>query len=323
MNNKNKIKILDNEIEIDILNEILPYFENDSYTKITEEKLIAKSPFREDNRPSFFINLSGEYVGVWKDSGAEITDNHSTGNFPKLLAYLRNESYHETCDYLIYNYSINPYDRLELPNINIKANINKTLEYKVNVGDYSYLNKRGISKEVAKFCYVTDTCHKISIHWINRLNEVIAIKYRDKDIKRFSYEKGGRNLSENLYNINLIEKYRNSNLNIDSIWITEGEIDALTVIENNINNIGIAIGGAYFSDKQAELISYTGIDKIVIATDNDLQGKSVKKLITKKLYKYHSLYEIDLGDCKDVNEYFLKYKDLPNPILITIPLLKF
>src|SRR5690625_1876617 len=71
----------------------------------THDRLIASSPFRYETRPSFFVTLdpSSEYYGCWGDSGA-VDDEWQSGNFTKLLSFLRAETYEETEEYLRYTY---------------------------------------------------------------------------------------------------------------------------------------------------------------------------------------------------------------------------
>src|SRR5690625_7911436 len=79
------IKIRGQDLLIDIEEELSAYqFDN---ARWQADKLIANSPFRDESRPSFFVNLSGEFAGTWADSGA-INDDMASGNFAKLIALL-------------------------------------------------------------------------------------------------------------------------------------------------------------------------------------------------------------------------------------------
>src|SRR5690606_643145 len=71
----------------------------------TSDKLLAASPFRYDGHPSFFVNLTGEYAGTWADLGAYDAE-WASGNFVKLLAFLRQETYEETEEYLLEMYGV-------------------------------------------------------------------------------------------------------------------------------------------------------------------------------------------------------------------------
>src|SRR5699024_5067221 len=81
------IRIGDRHIDVDILEELEQYeWEN---ARWTDTKLIASSPFRNDSAPSFYVDISGSYAGVFGDSGA-YDSYYESGTLPKLLAYLRN-----------------------------------------------------------------------------------------------------------------------------------------------------------------------------------------------------------------------------------------
>ena len=95
------IRVGDRQIDVDIREE-LDQFEWYS-AKWTDDKLIASSPFRDDTAPSFYIDLEGEYAGIFGDSGA-YDSYYESGTLPKLLAYLRNESYEDAVDYLLSKY---------------------------------------------------------------------------------------------------------------------------------------------------------------------------------------------------------------------------
>src|SRR5699024_9515664 len=66
-------------------------------------KLVASSPCRADQAPSFFVNLSGEYARTWGDGGSS-DDQYSRGNFGALTAYLRGVGYEEAEEYLLEKY---------------------------------------------------------------------------------------------------------------------------------------------------------------------------------------------------------------------------
>src|SRR5690625_6287102 len=87
----NIITVSGKQVEVDIEGELRRYPWHKE--RWTSEKLIACSPFRDDNTPSFFVNLSGEYAGTWGDSGA-YEDEYRSGNFVKLLGFLRRSEEH-------------------------------------------------------------------------------------------------------------------------------------------------------------------------------------------------------------------------------------
>lgn len=92
------------------------------------------------------------------------------------------------------------------------------------------------------------------------------------------------------------------------VIITEGEIDALTFIENGFNNVISVPNGA---NKNLEYLDncidlFKAIDKIYIATDQDTKGIELKDELIRRLGA-EKCYIVSFKDCKDANEYFLKY----------------
>src|SRR5690625_8050482 len=92
------INVKGKQVDVDIAEELATYsWENERWTS---DKLVASAPFRDDNAPSFFVNLSGEYAGTWGDSGS-IDEQYSRGNFAALIAYLSGIGYEEAEEYML------------------------------------------------------------------------------------------------------------------------------------------------------------------------------------------------------------------------------
>lgn len=298
------------KLAVDLYEELQPYFDGHK-VRWTEDKLSAPSPFRNDRSPSFFVNLINlpdkEIAGSWIDSGSSEGDYYRSGRLEKLLAYLRNESEEETNLYLMEKYGVKDYDKLTL---NLDYRVKKEWKPLLFQGEefaFDYLGGRGISQEVIRNAGVMDLGDKIAFHWYSPQGVVEAIKYRFKANKCFYYEKGGKRLNEKLYNLQRV--YERS---FDYLWICEGETDALSVETMDANAVGVAIGGASFSDKQKDLVLRSGIKNVVIATDNDKQGNQVAEVIKGKLGGFVNLYRVSLNECKDVNEFIINHVILPN-----------
>lgn len=103
---------------------------------------------------------------------------------------------------------------------------------------------------------------------------------------------------------------------IDWCVITEGEIDALSFEEAGIKNAISVPDGAIkteneYSDKKLQYIDncidyFLNIEKIYLATDNDEAGLCLRRELARRLGK-ERCYIIEYGDCKDANEYLIKY----------------
>lgn len=301
------------KLAVDIVDELSPYFAEGYKVRWTEDKLSSPSPFRYDKSPSFFVNLvhiaDKEIAGTWIDSGASEGDEYRSGRLEKLLSFFRNETVEETMHYLREKYGVKDYDKLTL-NIELKVKSAWTpLPYQQGEFAYEYLGGRGIAPEVIKNAKVTDLGDRIAFHWYSPSGDIEAIKYRYKANKCFYYEKGGKRLNEKLYNLQRV--YEKT---FGSLWICEGETDALSVETIDPNAVGVAIGGASFSDKQRDLIIRSGIRNVVIATDNDKQGNKVAEIIESKLNTHVELSRVSLSNCKDINEFILNYVNLPNSV---------
>jgi twinkle protein len=133
-----------------------------------------------------------------------------------------------------------------------------------------------------------------------RNNELFNVKYRNAAKNFQLFPKG----ELNFYNLDSIK-------NQNECIIVEGEMDCLAFIESTRFNVVSVPNGAnlksnnlgyfetsyhYFEDK----------DKIYIAVDNDEAGINLKNDLIIRLNP-EKCYLVDFKDCKDANEYLLKY----------------
>lgn len=296
------IRINGHEVQLDIAEELYEYFfDNERWTS---DKLIASSPFREDNAPSFFISLEGEYAGTWGDSGS-IDEEYSSGNFVSLIAKLRRISYEEAADYLIEKYGAlhevrkNETIRLKHPSIETIFQTTIIEDSPVVVAPSPYLISRGISEKVqAKAGVGYDKEHRgyTAIPWRTEGGKDANIFYRSTRGKRFFYRKDSTPKNRLVFGIDRAG---------EAAVLTEGVIDAMSFDVAGIS--GISIGGARISDFQAELIKRSGIRRLYLGGDNDEQGRALNEQAEKKLRGYVELYEINYGKEKDANDILLSH----------------
>lgn len=294
--------VRDQEIDVDITAEL----ENFNWENATwdDYKLVAKSPFRREHSPSFFVRLQpfdDVPAGYWKDSGA--TSGYTHGSFPFLLAYLLNISVHQAEEYLLEKYGSTSegysLESIRLPRLKTytpkRLLSEKLLEpYR---HEHDYLLKRGIDASVIKQCEIgydkTKKC--VTIPWRNANGELANIKYRSVFSKVFWYEKNAVPISDLIYNINHVYKQ-----NAKKIVITEAEIDAMTF---HPIMCGTALGGSNFSDKKCEQIIKCPARDIYLAFDNDPVGKKLTELVAGKLKNYKNIFIVEFPDgFKDANE---------------------
>lgn len=303
------INVLDRQVDVDIRAEIEQYEWEGA--KWTEEKLIACSPFRDDNHPSFYISFEGEYAGVFGDSSA-VDDYYKSGTLPKLLAFLRNETYEEACEYLLEKYAIDyTSETIPLVTPNLMAIEEDTVQLTVPDDialDTEYLPSRGIHPKVIELQNVFDNGKSIGIPWYDVNGQLSAIKNRSKTGKEFWYSSGSKPVGTLIYGLDtVIER------GIKRVAIVEAEIDALTFQSAGV--YAIAIGGARINERQADQIIASGVEEVILAGDNDLQGRKFNDKVERMLGGYVELKKIDYSKfegCKDVNELgIVKLRKIP------------
>jgi DNA primase len=272
--------------------------------KWSADKLIAASPFRYDKTPSFFVNFTGQYAGCWGDSGA-YDEEWASGNFVKLLSFLRNETYEETEEYLRgeYGWDTETGEVVTLKPINLRIQRNRQpLNADVLAKftqDFAYLKSRGISEDVQRKAGVLyDYVNKAAvIPWRIPNGQLANVKYRKTYGKTFWYEKGGRPIRELVYGIDQAEP---------TTVICEAEIDALSWIQAGFS--AVAVGGASFNGFKRDLILRSRIEDLIIVTDNDKAGGKLRREIETMLKGHLRVRQAYVrADCKDANEALVKY----------------
>lgn len=285
---------IDFRTELEQFNWIRPKWSND--------KLIAASPFRYDQTPSFFVSLTGQYAGCWSDSGAYDSE-WASGGFVKLIAFLRNETYEEAEDYLLATY-VMPDDTagVKLKPINlriqrVRQSLNTSVLDRYNE-DYTYLRSRGISERVQQQVGVRfDAGSKAAvIPWFGADGRLDNVKYRKTYGKTFWYYQGGRPIRELVYGINNAGK---------STIICEAEIDAMSWMEAGY--AAVAVGGASFNRWKHDVLLRSSIEELIIATDNDKAGGKLRREIVEAMRGKVRLRNAYVEGAKDANEALVKY----------------
>lgn len=290
------------EVPVNIWSELEPYLDHFKDYKVRGDKLQASSPFRYERHPSFAVNLDN---GTWIDSGSP-TDLYHKGNFVSLLAYLRQEEYQDTEEYLLeaYHIRMEDVDKLQLkidlsqetPKV-FKWEDMKHLHYR-----HPYLGRRGILRVVQHLFLVGyDKEHEaIALPWISTKKEIINIKYRSIRYKQFFYEQDGQLTKNYVYGLAqcIYKGYK-------AVTIVEAEIDAMSLW--TIGVAGVATGHAGINARQIQLLINAGIEEITIMTDADEAGWRFGELLEKELPKHFITYKTDIlrYGVKDVNDLLL------------------
>jgi 5S rRNA maturation endonuclease (ribonuclease M5) len=299
------IKIRSHSVDVDVRTEL----EQFKWTrpKWSSDKLIAASCFRYDKSPSFFVNLSGEYAGTWGDSG-HYDQEWASGNFTKLLSFLRNETYEETEEYLLGEYgrqetgetvTIRPV-KLAIQRNRQPLNANILAKY---TEDYTYLKNRGISERVQRQMGVLYDCESKAavIPWNLTEKKLKNVKFRTVYGKTFWYYKGGRPIRELVYGVDQAQA---------TTIICEAEIDAMSWMEAGF--AALAVGGASFNEWKRDLILRSPIEELIIVTDNDKAGGKLRKEIETAMRGHVRVRQAyvcggNASVAKDANEALVKY----------------
>ena len=158
----------------------------------------------------------------------------------------------------------------------------------------STLNKMKITEQLEWMPQVSKEVNCICFNYFYE-GRLINTKYRD-GAKHFKMHKGAELIP---YNIDCLATAK-------EVWIVEGEMDALSLIEAGIENVISVPNGAQpnltFFDRF--MPSFDHIEKIHIAVDNDAPGIELRNAIAERFGKDKCDY-IVFNDCKDANEFLL------------------
>lgn len=294
------MKVRNVEVPINIWAELEPYLDHFGDYRIRGDKLQACSPFRYERHPSFAVNLEN---GTWIDSGSP-TDLYHKGNFVALLAYLRQEEYQDTEEYLFqaYHIMLEDTERLQLKiDLQQESTVGVTYEWFKDFPQlqfrHPYLLKRGITKEVQRlFCIGFDKEHEaIAMPWFNSDKKVINVKFRSIRYKQFFYLQDGQLTRNYVYGLPQCKA-----LGYKDVAIVESEIDCMYLWSNSIP--AVAMGHAGINKNQIQLLLNAGIETVTFASDNDEAGERFRVEMGKKLPKLFTCYELEIPYMyKDVN----------------------
>ena len=131
-------------------------------------------------------------------------------------------------------------------------------------------------------------------------DQLINVKYRDGR-KNFKLYKGAEKV---FYNINSIVGY-------DSCIIVEGEMDVLALHEAGVKNVISVPNGATLNSNNLDYLDncidyFEDKTKVILAVDADEPGQALKQEFIRRLGA-EVCYTVDFNDCKDANDYLIKY----------------
>ena len=175
---------------------------------------------------------------------------------------------------------------------------------------YTFFANRGIKEETVDYFRVTQgkefmpqKSEEVSVIMFNYFmnDKLINIKYRDRD-KNFKLYKGARKI---MYNIDSVQGN-------DYCVITEGEIDAMAVHQSGIKSV-VSVPNGFNATGQINLdylndiyYIFENLEKIYLCVDQDEAGENGQRELIRR-FGSEKVYIVDLKDCKDANEYLVKY----------------
>jgi len=159
-------------------------------------------------------------------------------------------------------------------------------DLKVTTGE-EYMPQTGKSENTIQFNYYMG-------------DQLINVKYRDGR-KNFKLYKGAEKI---FYNINSIIGY-------DACVIVEGEMDVLAMHEAGVKNVISVPNGATLNSNNLDYLDncidyFDDKEKIILAVDADEPGQALRQEFIRRLGA-EVCYLVDFEDCKDANDYLVKY----------------
>ena len=159
-------------------------------------------------------------------------------------------------------------------------------ELKVSTGS-EYMPQTGKAENTIQFNYYVG-------------GQLTNVKYRDAR-KNFKLYKGAEKVFYNIDNI----------VGHDTCIIVEGEMDVLALHEAGIPNAISVPNGATLNTNNLDYLDncidyFDDMSKIIIAVDSDAPGQALQSELIRRLGA-ETCYLATFDDCKDANEYLLKY----------------
>ena len=174
---------------------------------------------------------------------------------------------------------------------------------------YEWFQSRGISQKTLDDLNVTEgkefmpqtgkSENTIQFNYIMG-DQLINVKYRDGR-KNFKLYKGAEKI---FYNINSIVGY-------EDCIITEGEMDVLALHEAGIKNAVSVPNGATLNSNNLDYLDncidyFDNKERVILAVDDDEPGQALQQEFIRRLGA-EVCYIATFEDCKDANEYLIKY----------------
>ncbi len=261
-------------------------------------EIVSTCPYCESDKHKFYLNKT---TGLYDCKRASC---HAHGNMNHLLAHLGIQER--------VNYQDTNEVKEEKPQLVVDTSRFKSLTADSRLS--KYMESRGISlATLNKYNVKTDLNESKYIFATYKDDRIVNVTYRTPE-KLIYMAKGSRQALWNRENINFEQ---------DTLYITEGRIDALTLLEAGIDNVVSMPNGASSHEwitLEWDLLS--NFNNIVLCYDNDDAGKKGFDLAKTRL-DFAMLHKLNLGKYKDVNDAYMQnseffYKAVRNPEVVEL-----
>lgn len=256
--------------------------------------MVGLCPFHDEKTPSFTVGK-----GIFKCFGC--------GKSGDSIAFLMD---HKQMNYIQAIKFIS--DRYNIPVQEETKSYERPLQRleKLQPDTIKYFETRGISNNTLLRFGITE-----ATEWMpdaKKETRVICFNYiRDGELVNIKFRGKGRDfkLAKNaeliFYNLDAIQ-------GDDTAVIVEGEIDALSLHEAGIYNVVSVPNGASTGVQQLKYLdncwsAFEGKSKIILLTDNDTPGISLRDELARRLGKGRCYKTEYPPDCKDANDILLKH----------------
>jgi len=180
-------------------------------------------------------------------------------------------------------------------------------------------NDSGLSENVLKYFETRGISEPTLVNWkITESNEYfgatkkVAINfnyYREGDLVNVKYRSSGKDFKL-VSGAELIFYGLDNIKNSTTIYITEGEIDALSLNECGIYSVCSVPNGASKGSQRLEYLDncweyFKDKEQIILCTDNDTAGLNLRHELARRFGQYRCKY-LDFKDYKDANEVLVK-----------------
>ena len=254
--------------------------------QVRSEFVADTCPFCNETKKKFYFNVENLMFSCKRGSCAE------TGGVNKLMKQLgiegrvaQNNSKPAVKKKVVKKIKVVPSDYIDI-----------TQE---NFGLREYMESRGITEQTLVNAQVK--VHKrgeaFAFFTGNASSgEVFSINYRSAN-KKIWMETGSKPYLWNRHNVD--DK-------LSRLYITEGRIDALTLLEMGIHNVvSVPNGTSSLEWIENEWDLLNKFNEIVLCYDNDDAGDSALIEVKKRL-DFADLYKVDLEEFGDINDYYMK-----------------